>query len=148
VDSPPTGATLASRLDLLFKSVRPRDRGEYTHEEVAQALRTAGGRTISATYIWQLRKGQRDNPTKHHLEALANFFGVPVSYFFDGPDHAKIAQDLEVLAALRDSNVRTVALRAGELNDKGRAAVLALIEALNDTDRAHGVSSKPPQQGP
>jgi hypothetical protein len=39
--------------------------------------------TDPATYLRQLRKGLRDNPTKRHLEALADFFGVAPIYFFD-----------------------------------------------------------------
>ena len=78
----PARRSLAEKVDHLFKTVRS-DKGEYTHEEVASALREAGGPTISATYVWQLRKGIRDNPRKHHLEALAKFFGVAPSYFFD-----------------------------------------------------------------
>src|SRR3954453_11789531 len=68
--------TLAEKLDRLFQTVRPRDGGEFTFEEVAEGIRGRGGPTVSATYIWQLRKGLRDNPTKKHLEALADFFGL------------------------------------------------------------------------
>src|SRR6266540_436032 len=63
------GRTLADKLDHLFRSVHPRGRGEYTYAEVAKAIEDRGGPTVSATYIWQLRKGRRDNPTKRHLEA-------------------------------------------------------------------------------
>jgi transcriptional regulator with XRE-family HTH domain len=75
-------STLAEKIDHLFTVVHPAQ-GEYTHEQVATAIEEAGGPTISATYLWQLRKGLRDNPTKRHLEALSSFFGVPPSYFFD-----------------------------------------------------------------
>jgi len=74
--------TLAEKIDRLFQTVHPAD-GEYTHEEVASAIREAGGPTISGSYLWQLRKGVRDNPTMRHLEALSEFFGVPPAYFFD-----------------------------------------------------------------
>src|SRR2546427_7968433 len=65
---------LAERVDRLFRTIHPRNRGEYSFEEVAEAIRARGGPTVSATYLWQLRKGLRDNPTKKHLEALADFF--------------------------------------------------------------------------
>jgi transcriptional regulator with XRE-family HTH domain len=39
--------------------------------------------TASGTYVWQLRTGRRDNPTKNHIEGLAKLFGVPVKYFFE-----------------------------------------------------------------
>ena len=48
---PDTGpqSTLAQKIDRLFRTVHPRDRGEYSFEEVAEAIRARGGPTISAT---------------------------------------------------------------------------------------------------
>ena len=126
--------TLADKLDALFGSVRPHGR-EYTYEQVARGSEAAGGPTISATYVWQLRKGLRDNPTKHHLEALAAFFGVPPSYFFDDEAADDIAAELEMLTALRDDDVRAVALRAASLTPEARAALMHIVEQLPDTDR-------------
>lgn len=119
--------SLAEKLDYLFATVRP-DKGEFTHEQVASALREAGGPTISATYVWQLRKGLRDNPTKHHLEALADFFGVSPSYFFDEAAAEKIDAELALLTALRDTSVRAMALRASGLSAGTLEAIRAIIE--------------------
>lgn len=118
--------SLTERLDRLFRTVHPANRGEYTYEEVASAIREQGT-MISHTYIWQLRKGLRDNPTKRHLEALAAFFGVPASYFLDDDTAAADAQ-LELLATLRDDPVRSLALRAAELSPNGLAAIRAMVE--------------------
>lgn len=118
--------TLAARLDRLFRTVHPGGRGEYSYEEVASAIR-ADGVMISHTYVWQLRKGLRDNPTKRHLEGLAKFFGVPVSYFFDDDTTAVDAQ-LELLAALRDQSVRSVALRTAGLSPASLKAIAGMIE--------------------
>lgn len=126
--------TLAERLDALFRAVHPRGR-QYTHEEVARGAEARGGPTISATYVWQLRNGTRDNPTKNHLEALAGFFGVPPSYFFDEEASDKIAAELELLAVLRDQDVRNVALRAANLTPEARAALTQLIEHLDEAGR-------------
>ncbi|MEK8171611.1 helix-turn-helix domain-containing protein [Streptomyces sp. M19] len=79
----PAASTLAEKIDALFRVVRRPNRDQYSHEEVAKACREATGESFSATYLWQLRTGRRDNPTKRHLEALAQFFQVPVAYFFD-----------------------------------------------------------------
>ena len=68
---------LADRLDRLFRTVHPKDRGPYTPAELAETVNEAAGeRVISSTYVWQLRTGRRDNPTQRHLSALAAFFGV------------------------------------------------------------------------
>jgi len=122
------GRTLAQKINHLYHTIHPSGRGEYSNEEVATAIRTNGGPTISATYLWQLRKGIRDNPTKKHLEALADFFGVSPAYFFDEEAVARIDAELEFLAALRDSQVREIALRAFGLSPEFLSSVAEMIQ--------------------
>lgn len=106
---------------------------------MAEAIRARGGPTISATYLWQLRKGLRDNPTKKHLEALAEFFGVSPVYFFDDAAAERIEAELDLLAALRDAEVRQVALRASGLSPDSLRTIAEMIgrvrqlEGLPDT---------------
>jgi len=120
--------SLAAKLDRLFRAVRPAGRGEYSYQEVADAIRGEGGPTISATYLWQLRKGLRDNPTRNHLAALARFFGVSPAYFFDEDAAEVVDAQLSLLAAMRDASVRSVALRAAGLSVESLAAVQAVID--------------------
>jgi hypothetical protein len=127
-DTPADGSSLASKLDRLFATIHPPNRGEFSNEEVVTALREAGGTTVSAQYIWQLRKGKRDNPTKKHLEALAEFFKVPAAYFFDDVAAERINAQLEVLAAMRDSQVRSVAMRAAGLSPDTLMAIASIID--------------------
>ena len=134
--------TLAEKLDYLFRVVHPKGRGEYTYREVAQAINDAdAGTTISASYLWQLRRGDKDNPTIRHVEALAKFFGVPPSYFLDDAAAGEITAQLELLAAMRDSEVREIALRASDLSDAALKMIKGLIEntreleGLKNTDR-------------
>ncbi len=121
-------SSLASKLDRLFAAVRPGGRGEYSYQEVADSIRSEGGPTISATYLWQLRKGLRDNPTRNHLAALAKFFGVSPAYFFDEDTAEVVDAQLSLLAAMRDNSVRTVALRAQGLSVESLAAVQVVID--------------------
>ncbi len=121
-------SSLASKLDRLFAAVRPGGRGEYSYQEVADSIRSEGGPTISATYLWQLRKGLRDNPTRNHLAALARFFGVSPAYFFDEDTAEVVDAQLSLLAAMRDNSVRTVALRAQGLSVESLAAVQVVID--------------------
>ena len=125
--SPPAPRALSDKLDHLFQVVRPA-KGEYTHEQVAKAIEERGGPTISASYLWQLRKGLRDNPTKKHLEALADFFGVPPAYFFDEAAADRIDAELDLLASMRDAEVRHVALRASGLSTQTLKAITDMIE--------------------
>jgi transcriptional regulator with XRE-family HTH domain len=121
-------SSLAAKLDKLFQAVRPGGRGEYSYQEVADAIRGEGGPTISATYLWQLRKGLRDNPTRNHLAALARFFGVSPAYFFDEDAAEVVDAQLSLLAAMRDASVRSVALRAAGLSVESLAAVQVVID--------------------
>lgn len=135
--------TLASKLNHLFRTVRPPAGGEYSFEEVATAIQARGGPTISATYIWQLRKGLRDNPTKRHLEALAGFFGVPPAYFFDDAAAERIDAELELLSALRDASVRRIALRAAGLSPKSLGAITEMVERVRELEGLPDTSQDP-----
>lgn len=132
----PGAATLAQRIEALFGTVRHPEGRQYSNEEVARACREATGESFSAVYVWQLRTGRRDNPTKRHLEALARFFRVPVAYFFDDEQGAQAARDVELLAALREAGVRNLALWAGHLSPEGLDTISDLIDVLVRRERA------------
>ncbi|MFB7864270.1 MULTISPECIES: helix-turn-helix domain-containing protein [unclassified Streptomyces] len=134
--------SLAQRLNRLFETVHPRGRGPFSNEEVARAIRDRGG-DISKQYIAYLRKGERGNPRLHHLEALAKFFGVPVSYFFDDDSAARTEKKLDELAAWRDAGITQqdlqsleragvtgVAMRAVGLSPKGLEFAKAILDQL------------------
>jgi transcriptional regulator with XRE-family HTH domain len=123
------GRTLAEKLDTLFKTVQPLGR-EYTNDEIARGCTEVGQGTFSKTYVWQLRTGQRDNPTKRHLEALAAFFGVPATYFFDDDTAARVDSQLALATALRDAGVRDAALRISNLDDANRQSILRIVQEI------------------
>ena len=119
--------TLAEKIDHLFSTVHPPGR-EYTHEQVATAIEEGGGPTISAVYLWQLRTGRRDNPTLRHLQALSGFFGVPPSYFFDEETAGRVDDQLELLVALRDEQVRQLAVLANGLSPETLTTITTMVE--------------------
>ncbi|MFW6034028.1 MAG: helix-turn-helix domain-containing protein [bacterium] len=126
--------TLADKLDYLFRTVHPRGRGEYSYREVAQAINDAGTTTISASYLWQLRRGEKDNPTIKHIEALARFFGVPPSYFLDDDATEEITAQLELLVAMRDSDVREIALRVSDLSEAALKMIKGVVESTRQLE--------------
>ena len=129
-ESPAHRYRLADRLEYLFRTVHPKDRGPYTPAEVAGAVNQAAGeRVISSTYVWQLRTGRRDNPTQRHLSALAAFFGVSPMYFFDETEAHRGAVPPELVAALKDDDVRDMALRATGLSERSLRAIRDMIES-------------------
>jgi transcriptional regulator with XRE-family HTH domain len=141
--APRRGRSLADKLNHLFASTTPRSGQEYSNEQAAAAI-VATGVTISQSYIWQLRKGKKDNPTFKHLQALAAFFGVPVSYFFDDGVTDRVDQQLEELRAEQErlnaimgsSDAQLMALRAGELSPAGRRQVMDLLDVVHRLEQA------------
>jgi hypothetical protein len=131
---PPEGH-FAERLDRLFRTVHPKDRGPYTPAEVAGAINAeAGERVVSGTYLWLLRTGQRDNPTMKHVVAIARFFGVPPTYFFPDDVVQQDAVPAEVVAALSDDKVREMALRAAGLSDRSLKAITDMINSARTVE--------------
>ena len=132
VDGDP--ATFGDRLNFLFETVHPADRRPYSNEEVASAISDDGGTRISATYIWYLRKGYRDNPTIKHVEALASFFGVPAAYFFNEDAKFQVTRELKLVQALKSVGAQKLALRAGGLSDKSIESLLEMTDCIRELE--------------
>lgn len=96
--------TLADRLNALFAAAGARTGRPPTNRMVADAV------GASESFICLLRSGKRDNPTKHHLERLARYFGVPVSVFFNDPDRDRDLEHLVHCIVLRESGLNDVFL--------------------------------------
>jgi len=134
-DSPPEPRrSLADKIDRLFHTIHPKGRGPYSYKEVEAGIRDRGGPPMSSSYIWQLRTGKRDNPTMRHLEALADFFRVSPSYFFDEEASERIDAELSMLSTMRDNQVRTVAMRANGLSPETLETIKGLIERARDLE--------------
>ncbi|MYW90514.1 helix-turn-helix transcriptional regulator [Amycolatopsis rubida] len=132
---------LAARLNKLFATVKPRNGQEYTNDFVAEAI-TATGVKISGSYIWHLRKARKDNPTLRHLYALAAFFGVPPSYFFDDAVTDRVDEQLQKLQAAQESlttntsDAQLIAMRADALSPERRRLVMDLLDVVYRDEQA------------
>lgn len=126
--------TLAEKLNHLFNTIHPRDRGEYSLQEVCDGIREQGGPGMTATYLWQLRTGARDNPSKAHLEALGRFFGIDPKYFLDSDTADQIDRELELIVAMRDSGIRNLALRASQLTPEALRVALNIIDQVGQLE--------------
>jgi transcriptional regulator with XRE-family HTH domain len=128
--------SLADKLNYLFTIVRPPDDDrEYTGREVVAAITAAGGE-ISASHLSELRRGLKTNPTVRVLEGLAQFFQVRVAYFLDDPKATEeVEAELELHKAMRDAQVRDVALRVAGLAPSQRSAMYRLLaEIIREND--------------
>jgi transcriptional regulator with XRE-family HTH domain len=144
VDEAVAGRSLADKLNHLFVNKTPRDGQEYSNEQVAAAITAQGEVKISQSYIWQLRKAKKDNPTFKHLQALAGFFGVPASYFFDDEVTDRVDQQLATLKSEQarlnkiagSSEAQLMAMRAGELSPGRRRLVMELLDVVYREEQA------------
>ncbi|TRW78565.1 helix-turn-helix transcriptional regulator [Mycolicibacterium sp. 018/SC-01/001] len=121
--------TFADRLNRLFDTVYPPGRGPHTSAEVVAALK-AEGLTMSAPYLSQLRSGNRTNPSSATMAALANFFRIRPEFFTDDAYYAKLNQELNLLAGLRDEGVRRVAARTIGLSPEAQRDVVEKVDEL------------------
>ncbi len=128
VDESTKRGSLAEKLDTLFKTVGKEGGKEPTYQDLADRIAERSGVKISPSYIWELRTGVTTNPRRGHLEALAAYFGVPVSYFFDESDPERV--DPVMLAAMRNPEMRRVVVRASDLSPAGVAALARIVESL------------------
>jgi transcriptional regulator with XRE-family HTH domain len=143
--------SLAWKINHLFATIRPRRRDgpsatsdrEYSNEYVAREIARISGVSISQSYIWQLRKGRKDNPTLRHLQALAEFFGVPAAYFLDDEVTERVNNQLTALTeeqARRERDpsgeVTLMAMRAGELSPERRRQVMDLLDVVYQLEQA------------
>ncbi|OLL74328.1 hypothetical protein Ae168Ps1_2716c [Pseudonocardia sp. Ae168_Ps1] len=126
--------TVRDKINQAFETLHPADRGPYTPGEVDRWLTEnskSGEPTISENYIRSLKSGERQNPTVNHLQALARFFDIPVAYFVDqGTTADAIHSDLQMVAAMRDSEVRNIAARAMDLDPDMRKWLNSVVTSL------------------
>lgn len=114
----------SERLDRLFKIMRPDHPEEWTLREVAE------GTGLSISYLSVLRRGERDNPSRDQIEALAAFFKVSPAYFFPDPYGDQISRELEAITTLRSAGVEETAFHLAQLSVADRQLVERIIRRL------------------
>jgi transcriptional regulator with XRE-family HTH domain len=144
---------LAEKINRLFETIHPPDRGPWSNQEVERWLAERAavdgdGLTISANYLLLLRNGQRDNPTARSVQAMAKFFQVDPGYFLrDDTDTEQTYIDLQLLGAIRDNEVelvQSIALRAYDLDPEMREW---LAHMINDLPRGRRRKQRNPDAG-
>jgi hypothetical protein len=135
------GSGVAQRLNDLFATVTYESNGrrrEYSTPAVARAISDdpSHDTTISRVYLNGLRNGSNTNPTVSVVRAIAKFFdehrspGTPpiTSAYLLGDD---VPEDRELREKLADRQVRTIAMRAGNMDDRMRSQVLKMLDVLD-----------------
>lgn len=131
--------TLAQKVDWLFELCRNEQGRHFTYGQVQRATNNR----ITASYVWKLRTGAMSNPGLSALEALADFFDVPLCYFAAGgeylEDSIRVAHAVPTSDTGRADALRMLADHAGRLSDCALGAVLEMTEylRLRDASAAH-----------
>lgn len=149
-DSTPDRPSLADKINQAFATLHPAGRGPFSNREVIEWLRARSGSgdpTISLNYLAMLRSGERSNPTVRHVRALAEFFDINPAYFIEDSQRSDaVHSDLQLLAAMRDSEVRAIAARALELNPRMRTWLHDTITGLPDGKNQHSEAPRDPEK--
>ncbi|MFC4912929.1 helix-turn-helix domain-containing protein [Actinomadura gamaensis] len=125
---PGEAVQLSEKIDSLFRTVYPAGGKPYSLQEAAEGIEALTGEKVSHNTLWKLRTGKAENPTKRVLEAIAKFFGVNPTYFFDDESAEQITKQIELLALLRESGIQGAQLRSYcELSKEGRDMVGEMI---------------------
>jgi transcriptional regulator with XRE-family HTH domain len=101
----------AQRLTRLFEETKRPDGKRWTLQYVADEC-VARGQSVTKAYILHLKAGQRTEPRLSLVEALADVFRVPVTYFTADYAGRVTADLLPLLVAMQDSGLRRLLGRA------------------------------------
>ena len=119
----------AEQLNELFA----RTRWRTTNRMVAQAL-TERGYSISAPYLSQLRNGVRTRPADRYVRAIAQYFNVSLSHFYEAPFESGSAnnfrKDIELVDTIYDDGLRRLLLNAHGLSTASMDILVGFADRL------------------
>ncbi|MBZ4322002.1 hypothetical protein [Streptomyces huiliensis] len=141
---PPRLHDLGERLCSLITALYPDERKRPGYARLATMIRESTGGTISATYLWELATGRKRNVTLEQLSVLAEFFGVPLEYFINDEVSRRVNAQLALAAALRDTKVRNLALRAEGLSSASLDALLIIVNEARRVENLGQVRGEEP----
>ena len=124
------------RLTELITALYPDERKRPGYAKLAREIAETTGGAISGTYLWELATGRKRNVTLEQLDVLAQFFDVPSEYFLNDNVAERVNSQLKLLAALRDTRVRNLALRAEGLSPQTLDVLLTMV---NEARRLHAL---------
>lgn len=135
VGEPIESKSFAERLRFLFSAVRHPDGREYNVTEVAEAINESGAYPVSRGYISALKQGLKPAPSRDAAEAIARFFGVPPTYFFDDETCRWVEEEIRLVTAMRHSPLRHISMRAFGLSHTSLDLIADAIERLRELER-------------
>ena len=134
---------LAEKLNHLFLTVpAPTRSGQYSNDSAAAALEERGV-TVSGVHISHLRTGRRDNPSARLLAALAELFGVPISYFFDSTMEEQINSRTAGSARRAERPGQELMLRAQDVSPQSMEHLEGILDRIRQIEGLDNNGKKP-----
>ncbi|WP_306364986.1 helix-turn-helix transcriptional regulator [Nocardia sp. CC227C] len=115
-------------VDALFHKRWP-EGNKFATVEVAEYVSRRTGHNIDRQYIYRIKTGRVRKVDAQVLDAIAAFFGQPLTYFSEEQAHI---EDAELAAALDAAGMQIVGLRSRELTPIARQELLRLIRMTAD----------------
>ena len=132
--------TFAENLEYLFDHRHGPDGTPYSNEEVAAAIRNAGG-SVTAAYLSALRRADRDDPRMSYIVWLARFFRVPGGFFLDPAVNERVRAKLDPVPEPRRQT--PTGGRPGVLfrdfdamSPRGKDLLASIIRTVGEWDRS------------
>ncbi|MFV2195292.1 helix-turn-helix domain-containing protein [Nocardiopsis sp. LOL_012] len=126
------------RLHFLLENLPPTHGDRHTAQTIAGGLNN----TITEQRAQDILDGAAA-PTRVELEKLTEYFEIPAGarYFTDADTARKVQDELQLVRALGDANVKNIAMRASGLPADSLRPVLDIIDTLR---RAEGLPPAAP----
>ncbi|WP_019853984.1 helix-turn-helix domain-containing protein [Actinopolyspora mortivallis] len=119
------GFPLGERISFLRRTLPKPGGGRYTWDEVVT------GTGVGRSYLYELRAGNKTDPSMRIVKALAEFFSVPVDFLVAEDERAlRYARQMDTAIRLGEADVVHIAARSGELSPHNRRLVCELVERL------------------
>ncbi|MBN7314552.1 ESX-1 secretion-associated regulator EspR [Mycobacteroides abscessus subsp. abscessus] len=129
--------SFAEKLTQLIESV---GKSDMSDAKLAAEITEAAGVKFTRQYIWELRTGKVVDPKLGVITALATYFEVKPSYFTDSSNDSKNSERLKLLAAMRNSGVEGLSLRATGLSDATIARVATILDSARELEGLDPIS--------
>ncbi|HDQ73062.1 MAG TPA: hypothetical protein ENN19_13355 [Chloroflexi bacterium] len=136
--------TVADKIDSLFRNFpKDSDGTEYSYRDVEAGT----GGAVTATTVWKLRTGHIQRPSYRVIEAICQFFDVPISYFSsEKPPSEEYLKNLRLARRFRRTMVKEAALQISDLDDAAIQDLLGMIKYIRAAQQAEQEKPAPTDQ--
>lgn len=121
---------IGQKVEWLFQNIKKADGSPYTHQEVEEGTDKQGYK-VTVPAIWKIRHNKTRNPGYLTLRALALFFEVPPTFFFEDELSPEKVSQINNQTILNNPDVHEIALRASKLDQKGIDMILNVMRYLD-----------------